>query len=129
MSISLLNTKSSDTGREPLKSFQQEEMNTSVVSGTVPLEAGGAGLLRSRRGEETTTLGRDRQGSNEEWAQRPGAESTGLGSESELYSFFLDSSGIRERAMQQVRGEVYSGDWVVEMVVLTVTLMCVCVSV
>ena len=31
--------------------------------------------------------------------------------------------------MQQVRGEVYSGDWVVEMVVLTVTLMCVCVSV
>lgn len=43
-------------------------MNTSV-SGTVPVEAGGPGLLRQTRGDETTTSGRDRQGSNEEWAQ------------------------------------------------------------
>ena len=61
---------------------------------------------------------------------RAGGQRTwGLGSESELYSFFLDSSGIRERAIQEIRDEVYSDDWVVEVVVLTVTLMCMCVCV
>ena len=58
-----------------------------------------------------------------------GHRTWGQGSESELYSFFLDSSGIRERAIQEVRDEVYSDDGVVVVVVLTVTLTCICVCV
>lgn len=100
-------------------------MNTSV-SGTVPVEAGGTWAVKvdKRWGDHHFRQGQARQ----QWRVGSGAggqRTWGLGSESEWFSFFLDSSGIRERAIKQVRGEVYSDDWVLQMVVLTATLTCV----
>lgn len=42
----MLNTEKSDIESELLNSFQQEEINTSVTSGTVFMEAGGPRLYR-----------------------------------------------------------------------------------
>ena len=71
-------------------------MNTSVMSATVPMKAGGPGLLRQRRGEETIASGRDRQGRNEEWAQGLGGTEHGdraQGLNCTHFSWTLQASG------------------------------------